>query len=73
MQVQDMYWSTSEIRLSFNHYKILFTDDFDTIFELTIIKENEHRDIECVSANTFIIELFFEQQDDNKWQSVQDY
>jgi len=30
------------------------------------LKENEHRDIECVSANTFIIELFFEQQDDNK-------
>ncbi len=51
----------------------MFTDDFDTIFESTIIKENEHRDIECVFANTFIIELFFEQQDDNKWQSVQDY
>ncbi len=38
-----------------------------------IMKENEHRSIEHVSAYASFVESFFEQQDDNEWKSVQSY
>ncbi len=35
------------------------------------MKENEYRSIEHVSAYASFVELFFEQQDDDEWKSVQ--
>ena len=37
------------------------------------MKENEHRNIECISAYASFVESFFEQQDDDEWKSVQSY
>ncbi len=37
------------------------------------LKENKYRSIKCLSANAFIFETLFKQQDYDKWQSVQDY
>jgi len=37
------------------------------------MKENEHRSIERVSAYASFVELFFEQQDDDKQKNVQSY
>ncbi len=38
-----------------------------------IMKENEHRSIECISAYASFVELFFEQQDDDERKNVQSY
>ncbi len=35
------------------------------------MKENKHRSIERVSTYASFVELFFEQQDDDKWKNVQ--
>ncbi len=73
MQVQSTYWFASEIRLSFNHHKVMFTNNLSAIYNSLTMKENKYRSIECLSANTFIFKSFFERQDYNKRQSVQDY
>ncbi len=71
--MQNMNQSASEIESSFNHYKVMFTNNFSAILNLMTVKENEYRSIECLSANTFIFEMLFKQQDYDEWQSVQDY
>ncbi len=38
-----------------------------------IMKENEHRSIERISAYASFVESFFKQQDDDEWKSVQSY
>ena len=38
-----------------------------------IIKENKHRNIEHIFVNTSVVKLFFEQQDVDEWQNVQNY
>ncbi len=38
-----------------------------------IMKENEHRSIERVSAYAFFVKSFFEQQDDDEQKNVQSY
>ncbi len=38
-----------------------------------IMKENEHRSIECISAYASFVESFFEQQDNDEWKSIQSY
>ncbi len=38
-----------------------------------IMKENEHKSIECISAYTSFVESFFEQQDDDEQKSVWSY
>jgi len=63
MQMQNMNQSASEIKSSFNHYKVMFTNNFSAILNLMTVKENEYRSIECLSANTFIFEMLFKQQD----------
>ena len=42
-------------------------------FNSMIMKENEHKSIERISAYASFIESFFEQQDDDEWKSVQSY
>ena len=37
------------------------------------MEKNKHRSIECVFAYASFVELFFEQQDDDKRKSVQSY
>ena len=71
--MQNMNQSASKIESSFNHYKVMFTNNFSAILNLMTVKENEYRSIECLSANTFIFEMLFKQQDYDEWQSVQDY
>jgi len=71
MQVQDTHQSASRIKSSFNCHRTLFTNNFSTVFKLMIMKENEHRSIECVSAYVSFIESFFEQQSDDERKSVQ--
>jgi len=73
MQVQNIHQSASRIKLFFNYYKTLFINNFNIIFNLIIIKENEHRSIERVSAYASFVESLFEQQDDDEWKNVQSY
>ena len=73
MQVQSMYWSASRIESSFNCHRTMFTNNFSTVFNLMIMKINEYRSIERVSAYASFIESFFEQQDNDKRKSVQSY
>jgi len=73
MQVQDTHRSASRVESSFDCYKTLFTNNFSTVFNLMIMKENEHRSIECISAYASFVELFFEQQDDDERKNVQSY
>ena len=73
MQMQSTHWFTSRIESSFNCHKTVFTNNFSTIFNLMTMKENEHRSIERISAYASFVESFFEQQDDDKWKSVQSY
>jgi len=73
MQVQDTHQSASRIESSFDCYRTLSTNNFSTIFNLMIMKENEHRSIERVFAYAFFIESFFKQQDDDERKNVQSY
>ncbi len=73
MQVQDTHWSASRIKSSFDCYRTLSTNNFSTIFNLMIMKENEHRSIEHVSVYASFVESFFEQQDDDERKNVQSY
>ncbi len=73
MQVQDTNWFASEIESSFDHYKVMFTNNLSAILDLMTLKENKYRSIKCLSANTSIFEMLFRQQDYDEWQSVQDY
>ncbi len=66
MQVQDTHRFALRIESSFNCYRTLFTNNFSTVFNLMIMKENEHKSIERVSAYASFVELFFEQQDDDE-------
>ena len=38
-----------------------------------IMKENEHRSIECISAYAFLIKSFFKQQVNDEQKNVQSY
>jgi len=71
--VQDTNQSASEIELSFDHHKAMFTNNLSAILNLMTLKENEYRSIECLSANTSIFEMLSRQQDYDECQSVQDY
>ncbi len=71
--MQDTHWSALRIESSFDCYRTLFTNNFSTIFNLMIMKENEHRSIEHVFAYASFVESFFEQQNDDEWKSVQSY
>ena len=66
MQVQSMHQFTSRIKLSFNCHRTVFINNFSTIFNSMIIKENEHKSIERVFAYASFIKSFFEQQDDDE-------
>jgi len=70
--VQDTNWSASEVKSSFDHYKVMFTNNLSATW-LDDSEKNEYRSIECLSANTSIFETLFRQQDYNEWQSLQDY
>ncbi len=71
--MQSTHQSASRIESSFNYHKTMFTNNFSTVFNLMIMKENEHRSIEHVSVYASFVESFFEQQDDDEWKSVQSY
>jgi len=73
MQVQDMHQSASRIESSFDCHRTLSTNNFSTVFNSTIMKENEHRSIERVFAYVSFVESFFEQQDDDEQKNVQSY
>jgi len=61
--VQDTNQFASKIKSSFNHYKVIFINNFSATLDSMTLKENEYRSIECLFANTFIFKLFFKQQD----------
>jgi len=63
MQVQDTNRSASEIESSFNHHRIMFTNNLSATLDLMTLKENEYRSIECLFTNTFIFETLSKQQD----------
>jgi len=63
MQVQDTNQSVSEIESFFDHHKAMFTNNLSAVLNLMTLKKNEYRSIECLSANTFIVETFFRRQD----------
>ncbi len=65
-----MNQSASEIELSFDHHKVMFTNNLSAAFDLMTLKKNEYKSIECLSANTFIFEMLFRRQDYDEWQSV---
>ncbi len=48
----------------------MFTNNLSATLNLMTLKKNEYRSIECLSANTFIFETLFKQQDYDEWQSV---
>ncbi len=73
MQVQGMNRSASEIKSSFDHHRVMFTNNLSAILDSTTLKKNEYRSIECLSANTSIFETLSRRQDYDEWQSVQDY
>jgi len=73
MQVQNTHQSASRIESSFDYHKTVFTNNFSTVFNLMIMKENEHRSIECISAYASFVESFFKQQDNDEQKSVQSY
>ena len=66
MQVQDTHQSASRIKSSFNYHKTLFTNNFSTVFNSMIMKENKHRSIERVFTYASFVESFFEQQDNDE-------
>jgi len=49
------------------------TNNLSATLDLTTLKENEYRSIECLSANTSIFETLSRQQDYDECQSVQNY
>ena len=59
MQMQNMNQFTSEVKSFFDHHKVIFINNLSVTFNLITLKENEYKSIECLSANTFINELFF--------------
>jgi len=64
--VQDMNQSASEIESSFDHNKVIFTNNLSATLNLMTLKENEYRSIECLFANTSIFEMLFRRQDYNE-------
>ncbi len=48
----------------------MFTNNLSAILDLTTLKENEYRSIECLSANTSIFETLSRWQDYDECQSV---
>ncbi len=63
MQVQGTNRSASEIESFFNRHKAMSINNLSAILDSMILKENEYRSIECLSANTFIFETLSKQQD----------
>jgi len=61
--VQGTNQSASEIESSFDYHKAMFTNNLSAILNLMTLKENEYRSIECLSANTSILETLFKRQD----------
>ncbi len=66
-------WSTSEIKSSFDCHRAKFTNNLNAVLDSSTLKKNEHRSIECLSANTSFVKLFFEQQSWDEWQSDRDH
>jgi len=62
MQMQDINQSASEIKSSFDHHRIMFTNNLSAVLDSTTLKKNEYKSIECLFANTFIFETLFRQQ-----------
>ena len=60
---------TSEIKSSFDCYKVKFTNNLSAAFDSSTLKKNEHRSIECLSVNTSFVRSLSEQQSWDKWQS----
>jgi len=71
--VQDTNRSASEIESSFDHHRVMFTNNLSATLNLMTLKENEYRSIECLSANTSIFETLFRRQDYDECQNVQNY
>ncbi len=71
--MQSMHQSALRVKSSFNCHRTMFINNFSTIFNSMIMKENKHRSIERVSAYTSFVESFFEQQDDDERKNVQSY
>ena len=71
--MQSKNWFTSEIKSSFNHYKVMFTNSLCATLDSSTLKKIEHRDIKCSFENTFFNKKNFEWQSCNKWQSNKDY
>ena len=65
-----MNWSASEIKSSFNHHRVMFTNNLSATFNLMTLKENKYRSIKCLFANASIFETLFRRQDYDEWQSV---
>jgi len=63
MQVQDTNQSASKIESFFDHHRAMSTNNLSAILDLMTLKENEYRSIECLSANTSILEMLFRRQD----------
>jgi len=57
MQVQDTNQSASEIESSFDHHRVMFTNNLSAVLDSTTLKKNEYRSIKCLFANTFIFEM----------------
>ncbi len=71
--MQDTNRSASEIESSFDHHRVMFTNNLSATLNLMTLKENEYRSIECLSANTSIFETLFRRQDYDECQNVQNY
>ncbi len=71
--MQDTNQSASEIESSFDHHRVMFTNNLSATLDLMTLKENEYRSIKCLSANTSIFKTLSRRQDYDEWQSVQDY
>jgi len=61
--VQDTNQSASEVESSFDHHKIMFTNNLNAALNSTTLKKKNYRSIECLFVNTFIFETLFRQQD----------
>jgi len=57
MQVQDTNQSASEIESSFDHHRVMFTNNLSAVLDSTTLKKNKYRSIKCLFANTFIFEM----------------
>ncbi len=71
--MQSENWFTSEIRSSFNNYKVMFIYILHAVLDSSTLKRNEHKNIKCSSENISFCWSFFEWQSSNKQQSNREY